>query len=720
MRQLVMSPKQKGRIADVPGPSLRRNGVMVRVQYSAVSVGTERAAAEQSHKSLLEKAKSRPDQVKQVLKSVQKDGIKGSMELVKGALERWAGSGYSCAGTVVAVGADVSEFHVGDRVVCAGGGYAFHAEYVSIPRRLVAKVPDGVPLDQAAFATIGAIAMHGFRIAEVNVSEHVAVMGLGIIGQLACQIASAAGANVTAMDVNPQRVELALTMGAAHHGITIGGGAEAEQAKRLTNGRGYDAVLLCAATSSNDPIHLAEAIARDRGNLVVVGDVGLGLQRGGMFEKELSLRVSRSYGPGRYDPSYEEQGGDYPYGFVRWTEQRNLESFVNLIERGKLNIASLITHRFPFEQVEDAFNVVVTGQGNPIGIVLEYPESLELPSRVIKLGAERPTAVNGSVGIGFIGAGSFSRSVLLPALKNTPINPVAILASTGVAATQLGQTYGFSKVATDAQELFNDDSIRAAFIVTRHDSHARYAMDALKAGKAVFVEKPLATTEEDLLALCDVQRQTGGTVMVGFNRRFAPQVGKMRKFFGKQHGPLVITMRVNAGAIPKHWSVTAEEGGGRIIGEACHFVDLIQAIAGSRIKTVFASSVPVVGERLEENICANFVLEDGSIASLNYNALGDTSFPKEYIEVFGDGKVATLNDFRDLTLVSGGKSSTEKQKQDKGHASEMQLFVESVQKGLPCPIPFEQSVSATLATFAILESCRLGEPVDVASGGTDS
>ena len=716
MRQLVISPSSKGRLIEVPGPTLRSNGILVRLAYSAVSVGTERAAAKASHQSLLEKAKSRPEQVKQVIKKIQADGIKSSLGLVQGALEKWQGSGYSCAGTVVAVGRDVAEFRVGDRVVCAGGT-AQHAEYVSVPRRLAAKVPDGVSLDQAAFSTIGAIAMHGFRLAQLNLSEHVAVVGLGIIGQLTCQIAAASGLNVTAVDVKADTVDRALKVSGAHHGIVLGNGSEIELSKQITNGRGFDAVLICAATASNDPIQMAEEITRDKGAIVIVGDVGLALKRPGMFEKELRVMVSRSYGPGRYDPEYEDRGNDYPYGFVRWTEQRNLESFLNLIERGKLQVGPLITHTFPFDQVEKAFEVVVTGEGGPVGILLEYPQESEPPAKIVKLTQPQPVAAaSGKAGIAFLGAGSFSRTVLLPAIMETSgVNPVAVLSSSGVSATQLAQKYGFGRVSTDSQDVLGDDKVKAIFVVTRHDSHASYVMSALKAGKSVFVEKPLATTVEDTLAICEVQRETAGMVMVGFNRRFAPQTTKLKKFFGTQHGPMVITVRVNVGPLAKHWSLDANDGGGRIIGEGCHFVDLIQAIAGSPIVKVFAQSLPVVGERLEENICATFTMADGSVASLNYNGVGDGTHPKEFIEVFADGKVAVINDFRELTLVGSGKSTTEKSKQDKGHKTEISLFVDALNQGKPCPLPFEESVSATLATFAILESCRTGQPIEIGS-----
>lgn len=713
MRQIVLSAKAPASVVEVPSPALKSGRVLVRTAFGAVSVGTERVAASHGHTSLVEKMRSHPDRVRQVIDMAQKNGWYKTYCQVTEVLNRWNATGYSCSGVVAALGADVSELHVGDPVACGGAG-ASHAEYGVIPLRLLVRVPAAVPLDEAAFTTIGAIAMQGVRQGEISTCSNVAVIGLGIVGQLACQIATASGALVTAIDLRPARVDLAKHLG-AHGGIVCGQGDEAEKANTITGGRGYDVILLTAATASSNPARMAAMIARDRGRLVVVGDVGLNLDRQVMYDKELDLRLSRSYGPGRYDSTYEEQGQDYPYGYVRWTEQRNMDSFLALLALRRIQVKPLITHRFTVDEAEKAYNIVVNPQGEPpVGIVLEYPQSGVAPSRVcpLRVASERPAARRGKLGIGFVGVGSFARSALLPALRGAPVEPVGIVSSTGVAPVQLGKKYGFAFAGTDVDALLSDARIAALFLITRHDSHAKLAIRGLEAGKAVYVEKPLATNLDDLRAVCEAQRKTNGTVMVGFNRRFAPFVQRIRSFFGDGHGPLVLSMRVNAGAIQRHWSLDVAEGG-RIVGEGCHFIDLLSYIVGAPVKSVYARSAPVLGERLEENICATLEFAGGSVATLNYNAVGSPSVPKEYLEGFGDGKAAILDDFRRLQLAGHGREEKISCRQDKGHAEEIRQFVTSILEGRQCPVPFGDAVMTTLATFALVDSCRTGEPVAV-------
>lgn len=722
MRQIIISANKPAKVAEVPSPAPGPGCVLVRTAFGAVSVGTERAAAATGKSSLVEKMRARPDRVRQVIGMARRDGVLETYRRVSDVLDRWNATGYSSAGIVAALGEGVAEFKVGDRVACGGGGYASHAEYVVIPRRLLVRLPDTVEMDEAAFTTIGAIAMQGVRQAGLETCSNAAVIGLGIIGQLVCQIASASGAIVTAVDLVPGRVELAKSLG-ARAVILAGEGGEIEKALSITGGRGYDAVILAASTASSDPARMASAIARDRGRLVVVGDVGLNLDRQSMYEKELELRLSRSYGPGRYDDSYEEEGRDYPYGYVRWTEQRNMESFLALLVSQRIRVKPLITHRFTIDEAEKAYEVVVKPQGDPpIGILLEYPQfaGQPPPSQRMSLvvAAGRPSVAVSRPGIGFVGAGSYARSMLLPALRGLPIVPIGIVASDGIATAQLGKKYGFEFAGTDVAELLSDERVSAIFVATRHASHAGLVIKALEAGKAVFVEKPLATTVESLEKICTVQRRTNGAVMLGFNRRFAPYTTRIRAFFGEGHGPLVLSMRVNAGALHKHWSQSASEGG-RIIGEACHFVDFLAFLAGGNVKSVYARSVPAQGECLEENICATLEFTNGSIATLNYNAVGDAGVSKEYLEVFGDGKAAILDDFCSLRLADHGHVISVRGRQDKGHSDEVRLFIKSICAGNPLPIPFAEAVSATLATFALLESCRTGEPVAVVPAGVD-
>lgn len=717
MRQIVISAKSSARTVAVPAPGLSKGNVLVRILAGAVSVGTERVAASHGHTGWLAKIRAHPEKVKQVLGMVQTHGVRETLERVSEVLERWNATGYSCAGEVIAVADDVAEFRVGERVACGGGGFASHAEYCLVPRRLLAKVPSNLPSEEASFATIGAIALQGVRQAELQPCDRVAVIGLGVVGQLACQLATAAGAFVTAIDLQPERVALARQLGAVA-GLIPNTDSVAELASQLTDGRGYDAVILAAATASSEPAKLATTLARDRGRLVVVGDVGLNLDRQAMYEKELDLRLSRSYGPGRYDEAYEVRGIDYPFSYVRWTEQRNIASVLELAGAGRIRIGPLISHRFSIDEAEQAYLAIVRpSAAPPVGVVLQYPAPngpSSLPTRSISLSADTCVAPSSGTGIALIGTGGFARSVLLPAFRRTSWQPVAIVSSTGLGPTQLGRKYGFAYASTNVSEVLADPRVQAVCIANRHRSHATLVVRSLRGGKAVFVEKPLATTREDLQAVCTAQSETGGFVMVGFNRRFAPAIVRLREFFGSRHGPLVLSMRVNAGPQPQHWSQSAEEGG-RLIGEACHFVDLLAHLAGAPVQSVYARSLPVTAGALEESVIATFAFANGSVANLCYHAVGDAVVPKEYLEVFGDGKVAVLNDFRHLTLVHDGRKTEESTQQDKGHKEEIRRFIEALASAQPPPVPFAESVAATLATFALVESCRCGEAIELDS-----
>lgn len=722
MRQIVISAKSSARTVEVPAPGLSRGNVLVRILAGAVSVGTERVAASHGHTGWLAKIRAHPEKVWQVLEMARRNGIRDTLERVAEVLERWNATGYSCAGEVVAVADDVAEFRVGDQVACGGGGFASHAEYCLVPRRLLAKVPAGLALEEAAFATIGAIALQGVRQAEIEPCARVAVIGLGIVGQLACQLATAAGGFVTAIDLQPGRVALARQLGASA-GFSLQTDPAVELGFQLTDGRGFDVVILTAATASSEPAKLATTLARDRGRIVVVGDVGLNLDRQAMYEKELDLRLSRSYGPGRYDETYEVRGHDYPFSYVRWTEQRNIASVLELAGAGRIRIAPLISHRFGIDEAEQAYmSIVQPGAVPPVGVVLRYPQPKEpvaLPATSVTLSAEAGVPSSSGTGLAVIGTGGFARSVLLPALRQTAWQPVAIVSSSGLGPTQLGRKYGFAYASTDVQAVLADSRVQAVCIANRHRGHATLAARALRAGKAVFVEKPLATTTEDLQAVCAAQAESGGFLMVGFNRRFAPLVRRLREFFGPRHGPLVLTMRVNAGAQSQHWSQSAEEGG-RIIGEACHFVDLLSHLAGAPVRSVHARSLPVAASALEESLAATLSFANGSVANLCYHAVGDTGLPKEHLEVFGDGKAAVLDDFRNLVLVQGGRKTEVRSHQDKGHAEEIRQFVDALAAGRPPPVPFAESVATTLATFVLLESCRRGEAIELDAGPSEA
>jgi len=716
MRQLVISYGRPAQVVDVPAPVPKQGQILVRTAYSAVSVGTERVAAGYGYMGIIGKAQSRPDQVKKVLQAVRRNGVRATLAQVRSGMQKWSPSGYSCSGIVSAVGPGAEEFHVGDRVACAGGGYAVHAEFCSIPKRLAVHVPEGVDLKHAAFAAIGSVAIHAFRLAEVGLCERVAVIGLGILGQLLCRIARAAGNDVGAFDIDPERLEAAGNRSGVST-VLIGTGEELEQGLGLSKSMGFDAVFLAAATPSSEPARLAVALARDRGRLVVVGDVGLHLNRQALYEKEISLRVSRSYGPGRYDPSYEVEGNDYPFGFVRWTEQRNMESFIDLLHRGSIEMDGIISHRFSIDEAARAFELIVkpAEQGRaPLGVVLEYPgETIPSPTIKIEPNKRKPDC-KGQPGLALIGPGSFATSVLLPTFAEEGVNPIAIAGAGGLPAMDLGSRYSFEVATTDIADIMSNPRVDFVVIATRHGSHAQLVVQSLEAGKSVFVEKPLATTPEELDRICAAYSASQGSLMVGFNRRFAPFSVKAKSFIGPNHGPLMINMRVNPGPMPKnHWTLSPTEGGGRIIGEACHFIDLIQFFAGCPIVTVYAQAVPGACGDLEDTIGATFSLEDGSVATLSYAGFGDTALPKEYIEIFCDRKVVIIDDFRQIKTIHKGKMASEKSRQDKGFKDEVRAYLRHLRSESDCPAPFEQLLNSTLATFAVIDSCRSGSPVTI-------
>jgi predicted dehydrogenase len=706
MKQLLQNMKTgETAIAEVPVPTPRAGQALVKVSASLVSAGTERMLVEFAEKSLVGKARSRPDLVKQLLDKMRREGVIPTVQAAFNRLDQPMALGYSSAGTIVALDEGLDGFHIGQRVACAGGGYAVHAEYNVVPRNLLAPLPDNVDFESAAFATLGAIALHGFRLAEPQVGERVAVIGLGLLGLLTTQIALAAGCRVLGIDVNPGRVARATRYGAE---ACLRSSAE-EAAQAFSRNRGVDVVIICADTPSNDPIQLAGAIARDRAKVVATGAVGLNIPRKIYYEKELSFINSRSYGPGRYDPSYEENGRDYPPGYVRWTEGRNIEAVVELIANGKLDVASLITHRFPIAKAAEAYEIITGKKKEPfLGVMLTYPaeEKRKDENRVFfPLSAFK----SGSVKAGILGAGLFANATLLPALKKVKdVELVGIASAGGLHAQHSGKKFGFQYACSDDEQIISDPNINTVFILTRHDSHAELIVKALQAGKHVFVEKPLAINSEQLSVISEqLLKNDGGLLMTGFNRRFAPLAQKLHATLVTRREPLVAHYRVNAGYIPlNHWTHDPDQGGGRIIGEGCHFVDFITFLAGSVPISVSAQALPDNGKYREDNVSMTFTFADGSIGVVDYLANGDKSFPKERVEVFCGGLVAVLDDFRKLEVVKDGKWKAEKLNgQDKGHFNEMQAWVNAIKSGQP-PIPYEQLIGVTQATFAAVESLR--------------
>ncbi|MGB9206288.1 MAG: bi-domain-containing oxidoreductase [Terriglobales bacterium] len=735
MKQLLQDARTgELQIAEVPAPQLLPGCVLVRVAASLVSAGTERASAEFAGKSLLAKAKARPDLVRDVIAKLRRDGLASTLQTVRSRLDQPQSVGYSSAGVVVAGGDGVADINVGDRVACAGAGYAVHAEFACVPRLLVAKIPESsdessrVSLEEAAFGTVGAICLHGIRTAEVTLGDSVAVIGLGLLGQITVQLLKAAGCRVFGMDLLRQRADLALGSGAE---ATCTSAQEfRDLCFQKTGGRGVDSVLITAETASSEPVNLAAELARDRAIVVAVGTVGMELRRKLYYEKELDFRISRSYGPGRYDAAYEEKGRDYPIGQVRWTETRNLEAFLQFIADGKLNLQSLITHRFPIEQATRAYDLITGSTCESFLAALityEGAESGSIPNLSRKISVSTIAISSGSVGLGVLGAGNFAQNTLLPALKAIPgISLVGVCNATGPRSRNAAEKFGFSYCSNSENDLLHDSKINAVLIATRHNLHATQSLAVLRAGKAVFCEKPLCLTEEELAALVRVVwpsiegGQLAPLLMVGFNRRFAPMAVQLKQFLSEIHEPLAIHYRVNAGYIPAdHWVNDPEQGGGRVLGEVCHFVDFLCYIAGACPVEVQAQPVGNPGQYSMDNVVASLQFANGTLGTISYLANGDKSVSKERVEVFGGGSVAILEDFRRLELVRTGRKQITRALwgQDKGHKAEMQAFVDALRgKTLP-PIPLEQIVGSTLATLRLQNSCQTGQPLTVDLSG---
>jgi len=699
------------RLVDVPAPLVRPGGVLVRTRYSVISVGTERSKIELGRKSLLGKARERPDQVRKVLDAVKREGVASAYRKVRSRLSAPSPLGYSCAGVVEAVGPGVDDIEVGQLVACAGAGYANHAERVWVPKNLVVPVPEGVAADEAAFATLGAIALQGVRQADVRLGETVAVIGLGILGQLTVQLLRAAGVQPIGIDVDAARVALAERHGAA--GV-LRSEDVAGRVAVLSGGIGADAVIITAATSSEDPIRLAGEIARDRGRVVVVGAVPIRPPRSPYYEKELEIRLSRSYGPGRYDPEYEEKGHDYPVGYVRWTERRNLGEFLRLLSTGAVRMDELITHRFPFAEVERAYGTLTGEEGRgALGVVLEYPEeATEEPRRIVVRDVADPRApVTGPIGVGLIGAGNFAQDVLIPSLKRLGVEFRGVVTASGLTARGVAEKHGFAYAASSADEVLADPGTHVVVVATRHDEHARLAAEALRAGKAVFVEKPLALDEASLEDVLGAASQ-GGPLMVGFNRRFAPATQFVRERLERTAGARVVHIRVNAGAVPAtSWVHDPEVGGGRLVGEGCHFIDLALYLAGSPAVEVSAQAIagsdPAAA--LQDNVVVTLRCADGSIASILYTSKGNPRSGKERIEVFAGGVSAVIDDFRGAE-VHGAKRERWKGRQDKGHHAELEAFVRAVREGATSPISLAELENSSRATLRAARSLATGLP----------
>jgi len=695
------------KIVEAPPPLLRSGHLLVQTAHSLISTGTEKTKIDTAEKGLLAKAQSRPDLVKQVINKAKQEGVWKTWQTVSERLNTPIAMGYSSAGVVLETMGDVGGIQPGDRVACAGN----HAEIVCVPKNLVVRVPEQIGSDHAAFATIGAIAMQGVRQADVRVGEKVAVIGLGLIGLLIVQILKAAGCKAFGLDIDPDKVNLAKKLGCEHTTLTTDKDLE-ERILLFTDGYGTDSTIITAGTSSNKPIEQAGEITREKGRVVVVGSASMDIPREPFYRKELEIRLSRSYGPGRYDRAFEDEGRDYPYPYVRFTETRNMSSFLELVAGGLVQVAPMITHRFPIQNAETAYELMRGERKESyLGILLEYHHHISsTPSRV-EIRPPMPITKQ-KIKLGVIGAGKYATANLLPYLSHQPsIVLGTICTASGLTALHVAKTFGFHAADSDPDAVIRESD--AVLIATRHHDHATYAARALERGKPIFVEKPLAISQQQLHEVFGVAKPES-SMMVGFNRRFALSVQAVKEHFQSNVGPRQVLIRVNAGPIPMdHWIQDANVGGGRLIGEACHFVDLAVYLCDSLVRSIHAVAIPQKerSHLLWDNFSLNLALANGSVASIVYTSIGDRALPKEYIEVYAGGKVGIIRDFKTVELWPPGKRKQSRwSKQDKGQKREIEVWVKALSEGTR-PIPFDHILNVHETCFAAIDSLKTGEVI---------
>jgi predicted dehydrogenase len=731
MKQVIQNYRTgKLDLAEVPIPVCSSNKILVKNIASLISIGTERSIIELGQKSLLGKAKARPDLVKRFMEKAKKEGIIKTFNEALGRLDNPTPLGYSSAGVVVEAGNNVHKFSPGDRIACIGAGYAAHAEYITVPENLCCKMPDDLSFEEASFGMLGIIALHGIRCARLTFGESVAVIGLGLLGLLSVQILKAYGCKVAGMDIDPAKVELAKTLGADLAFTSIEDFKSGTE--RFTNGYGADAVIITAATKSDAPVNTAVEVARYGGRIVLVGVADIHPQRNEMWHKEVEIIVSKAGGPGTFDPFYENKGIDYPIGYVRWTENRNLEEFLSLVREKKVNVRDLISHRFPIEQAETVYGDVLEGKGGPYtGVVLEYPEDNNKKNtglvRLVELvktnktnATNRTNLTSKTISVGVIGAGLFGKALLLPALKNIKDISLHTLSTSSSANTyHTAKKYGFENCTTDYKEVITSEEINSVIVLTPHSLHAQMVKEALKAGKHVFVEKPLCVNQEELREIVDiysspVTHHPSPSLMVGYNRRFSPHAIKVKEYLLNRQEPLVITYRINAGFVPAgHWVHSEEEGGSRIIGEVCHFVDMLQFLTKSNPVRVYAERIsgPNRTTLNSDNVTVTIKFEDGSVGNIIYSASGDKAYSREQIEIFSEGKTIVIKDYKETNFHFLGKKKTFKTiNQEMGYREELQHFFDVIRGKSGMHLSPEEIFYSTLTVFRINDSLFSGEP----------
>ena len=704
MKQIIQHLKNgKTILEEVPCPKIKRGHILIKTKRSLVSLGTERMLVEFGKGNLLTKAKSQPDKVKQVLDKIKTDGLMPTLETVFKKLDEPLPLGYCNAGEVIAVGEGVKEFKIGDRAASNGN----HSEVVSIPSNLAAKIPDNLTYEEGAFAVIGSIALQGLRLANPTLGENIVVIGL-----IECQLLIANGCNVIGFDINKSKVELAEKFGVKAY-AAADKNEQINIVEDLTNGIGADAVIITASSNSNEIISASAQMSRKRGRIVLVGVVGLDIKRSDFYEKELTFQVSCSYGPGRYDDDYEQKGIDYPLPYVRWTEKRNFEAVLNAISTGKLDVKSLISEVVPLTEYGRIYDNMNSGS---IASILSYSETSELKSSVV-LTNKNFSSSKGVIGI--IGAGNFAGMMIVPTLKKLNADMKYICSSKGLSSTTLAKKYGIVNSSTDYKQVLQDPEVDAVLITTRHNQHAAMVIEGMNAGKHVFVEKPLAITEDQLNTIIQsynhsIETGSGASIMVGFNRRFAPFVIKAKRLIASSDSPLNVIATMNAGFIPQDvWVQDMETGGGRIIGEACHYVDLISYLTGSKVESVYMNALGTSPSANTDNAIITLIYENGSQGVINYFSNGSKSYSKERIEVFGSGKTVIIDNFREMRGYGIKGFKKEKGKQDKGHYNQFKEYLNFLRNGGEPLIPFDSIVNTTKATFAAIESLKTGTVIKI-------
>jgi predicted dehydrogenase/D-arabinose 1-dehydrogenase-like Zn-dependent alcohol dehydrogenase len=710
MKQLFFDGKGQLHIEDVPAPACGPGEVLAQTAYSLISAGTESTQAAGGG-SLVRRVMKQPQLIRSAAQFALKQGVGAMLRTVQQVADEWTLVGYSAAGTVVEVGAGVTRFAVGDRVACAGAGHANHAEFVAVPENLAVKIPGDLPFREAAFVTLGAIALQGVRRAEPTLGETVAVVGSGLIGLLAAQLLRANGCTVIATDLSDERLTLARTLG-VDHTINVRATDPAKTVMALTDGLGADAVILCAAAKSSEPVNQAFKMCRERGRVVIVGAVGMELERPDFYNKEIDLRMSRSYGPGRYDRRFEEQGYDYPPPYVRWTETRNLSAFLEAVAAKRVNVAALISSEYPIEEAQAAYDDVLKGGPSKIGVLLKYPEHpFESVSRThhLKPSATRSGYRPSAISIALVGAGSFAKAMHAPNLKALGARVPVVVSGSGVSARQVAELLNAEKATTDFDSVLADSAVNAVLISTRHNLHAAQVIAAARAGKHIFVEKPLGLTGDECRAAIEAVEAAGVLCTVGFNRRFSPFAVAARDALKSVAGPKQIACRVNAGPLPKsHWLLDPNEGGGRLIGEGCHFFDLMAWLAGSAPESATAQRI---GDSVDD-VSAVVRFADGSVGTLIYTGLGDPQYPKERIEIFAGGGVVVIDDFRAVEF-SGLPGKSAKGSQNKGHRELLANFVAACEGKATLGVTAHDGLLATLCTEAALEAMKSGRVQEI-------